>query len=161
MITASGDLKIKNTAGLFTPETYRKAIRDTDLSRMKQGYLFDTRPGAKEAKEAVEMLGNDAEFYRGREALTRLGRFTTFGGLGGAGVAGADIATTGGLGIVGGRLLYTDAGQKLFDLILMARPTFVRKTGETIQKTPVGVSSVVGAETSQEMFENRGMMTEQ
>lgn len=161
MITASGDLKIKNTAGLFTPETYRKAIRNTDLSRMKQGYLFDTRPGAKEAKEAVEMLGNDAEFYRGREALTRLGRFTTFGGLGGAGVAGADIATTGGLGIVGGRLLYTDAGQKLFDLILMARPTFVRKTGETIQKTPVGVSSVVGAETSQEMFENRGMMTEQ
>ena len=33
---------------------YRKAIRNTDLSRNKQGYVFDTRPGAKEAKEAVE-----------------------------------------------------------------------------------------------------------
>jgi len=162
MIQGAGDLNIKNTAGLLTPESYRKAIRNTDLSRNKQGYLFDTRPGAKEAKEAVEMLGNDAEFYRGREALYQLGKFTTFGGLGAAGLTGGTGAVSaGGFGLVGGRLLYTEAGQKLFDLILMARPSFVRKTGETIQKTPVGVSSVVGAETSQEMFENRGMMTEQ
>lgn len=154
MIQGAGDLNIKNTAGLLTPESYRKALRNTDLSRNKEGYVFDTRPGAKESKEAVEMLGTDAEFYRGREALTRLGRFTTLGGVGAAGVAGAEAATTGGLGLIGGRLLYTEAGQELFDLILMSRPSFVRKAGEAIQRIPTGVRAVTGAELGQ------GMMSE-
>jgi hypothetical protein len=154
MIQGAGDLNIKNTAGLLTPESYRKALRNTDLSRNKEGYVFDTRPGAKESKEAVEMLGTDAEFYRGREALTRLGRFTTLGGVGAAGVAGAEAATTGGLGLIGGRLLYTEAGQELFDLILMSRPSFVRKAGEAVQRIPTGVRAVTGAELGQ------GMMSE-
>lgn len=154
MIQGAGDLNIKNTAGLLTPESYRKALRNTDLSRNKEGYVFDTRPGAKESKEAVEMLGTDAEFYRGREALTRLGRFTTLGGVGAAGVAGAEAATTGGLGLIGGRLLYTEAGQELFDLILMSRPSFVRKAGESVQRIPTGVRAVTGAELGQ------GMMSE-
>ena len=156
MIQGAGDLNIKNTASLLTPESYRKAIRSTDLSRNKQGYLFDTRPGAKEAKEAVEMLGTDAEFYRGREALYQLGKFTTFGGLGAAGLTGGTGGVAaGGFGLVGGRLLYTEAGQKLFDLILMARPSFVRKTGEAIEKIPTGVTATTGAEIGQ------GMMSEQ
>lgn len=151
MVHAAGDLKIKNSANVFTPETYRKGLRDTDLSRMKQGYLFDTRPGAKEAKEAVEMLGTDAEFYRGRETLSRISRLGTVGGLG---AAGTDIATTGGIGLVGGRLLYTEAGQELFDLLLMARPSISVKAGEAIQRIPTGVRAVTGAELGQ------GMMSE-
>ena len=152
MVHAAGDLKIKNSANVFTPETYRKGLRDTDLSRMKQGYLFDTRPGAKEAKEAVEMLGTDAEFYRGRETLSRISRLGTVGGLG---AAGTDIATTGGIGLVGGRLLYTEAGQELFDLLLMARPSISVKAGEAVQRIPTGVRAVTGAELGQ------GMMTGQ
>lgn len=151
MVHAAGDLKIKNSANVFTPETYRKGLRDTDLSRMKQGYLFDTRPGAKEAKEAVEMLGTDAEFYRGRETLSRISRLGTVGGLG---AAGTDIATTGGIGLVGGRLLYTEAGQELFDLLLMARPSISVKAGEAVQRIPTGVRAVTGAELGQ------GMMSE-
>lgn len=151
MVHAAGDLKIKNSANVFTPETYRKGLRDTDLSRMKQGYLFDTRPGAKEAKEAVEMLGTDAEFYRGRETLSRISRL---GAVGGLGAAGTDVATTGGLGIIGGRLLYTEAGQKLFDLLLMARPSISVKAGEAVQKIPTGARAVTGAEIGQ------GMMSE-
>ena len=82
------------------------------------------------------------------QGLVRLG---TVGGLG---AAGTDIATTGGIGLVGGRLLYTEAGQELFDLLLMARPSISVKAGEAIQRIPTGVRAVTGAELGQ------GMMSE-
>tara|TARA_S200002703_G_C3789686_1_gene243692 strand:+ start:234 stop:2123 length:1890 start_codon:yes stop_codon:yes gene_type:complete len=159
MIEATANTR--DPLGIFSPELYNSALRKTDLSRNKRGYAFDTRPGAKEAKQAEEVLGTDAEFYKGREVVARTTRGAGAAlGLGGGaaaigtGVAGVPSALMGFGGLLSARLLYTETGQNILDLLIRSRPGVSKKAGEVLERIPTGVRAVTGAELGQ------GMMSE-
>ena len=57
-------------------------------------------------------------------------------------------------GLLSARLLYTETGQNILDLLIRSRPGVSKKAGELLERIPTGVRAVTGAELGQ------GMMSE-
>jgi len=145
--SAYGDLAVMKMAaantgaqsGVFTPKQYQQAVRQADKSRAKARFAEGRARGQKEAEAALEMLGETpGAVLEGRLAgLAKGGALVTMFGVDPI-AAGTFTGTT--------RLLYSDMGQDIADLLLRSRTPLMRKTGEAVTKvaTPVGAPTGAG-----------------
>jgi hypothetical protein len=145
--SAYGDLAVMKMAaantgaqsGVFTPKQYQQAVRQMDQSRRKARFAEGKARGQKEAEAALEMIGETP----GAVLEGRLAGLAKGGAL--LGMFGYD-PTSAALLTGSTRLLYSDMGQDIADLILRARTPLMRKTGEAVTKaaTPVGAPAGAG-----------------
>lgn len=145
--SAYGDLAVMKMAaantgaqsGVFTPKQYQQAVRQMDQSRRKARFAEGKARGQKEAEAALEMIGETP----GAVLEGRLAGLAKGGAL--LGMFGYD-PTSAALLTGSTRLLYSDMGQDIADLILRARTPLMRKTGEVVTKaaTPVGAPAGAG-----------------
>lgn len=145
--SAYGDLAVMKMAaantgamsGVFTPKQYQQAVRQMDQSRRKTRFAEGKARGQKEAEAALEMIGETP----GAVLEGRLAGLAKGGAL--LGMFGYD-PTSAALLTGSTRLLYSDMGQDIADLILRARTPLMRKTGEAVTKaaTPVGAPAGAG-----------------
>jgi hypothetical protein len=145
--SAYGDLAVMKMAaantgaqsGVFTPKQYQQAVRQMDQSRRKARFAEGKARGQKEAEAALEMIGETP----GAVLEGRLAGLAKGGAL--LGMFGYD-PTSAALLTGSTRLLYSDMGQDIADLILRARTPLMRKTGEIVTKaaTPVGAPAGAG-----------------
>ena len=145
--SAYGDLAVMKMAaantgaqsGVFTPKQYQQAVRQADKSRAKARFAEGRARGQKEAEAALEMLGETpGAVLEGRLAgLAKGGALVTMFGVDPI-AAGTFTGTT--------RLLYSDMGQDIADLLLRSRTPLMRKAGEAVTKvaTPVGAPTGAG-----------------
>jgi hypothetical protein len=145
--SAYGDLAVMKMAaantgaqsGVFTPKQYQQAVRQADQSRRKARFAEGRARGQKEAEAAMEMIGETP----GAVLEGRLAGLAKGGAL--FGMFGYDpVAATALTGST--RLLYSDMGQEIADLILRSRTPLMRKAGEKVTKaaTPVGAPAGAG-----------------
>jgi hypothetical protein len=144
--SAYGDLAVMKIAaantgaqsGVFTPKQYQQAVRQADQSRKKARFAEGRARGQKEAEAALEMIGETP----GAVLEGRLAGLAKGGGLIGL----LAEPTTGGAVIGTTRLMYTDMGQDILDLLLRSRTPTMRKAGEAVTKaaTPVGAPTGAG-----------------
>lgn len=158
--SAYGDLAVMKMAaantgaqsGVFTPKQYQQAVRQADKSRAKARFAEGRARGQKEAEAALEMLGETpGAVLEGRLAgLAKGGALVTMFGVDPI-AAGTFTGTT--------RLLYSDMGQDIADLLLRSRTPLMRKAGEAVTKvaTPVGAPTGAGLLTGY----NRATQTEE
>lgn len=145
--SAYGDLAVMKMAaantgaqsGVFTPKQYQQAVKQADMSRRKARFAEGRARGQKEAEAGLEMIGETpGAVLEGRLAgLAKGGALVTMFGYDPT-TAAALTGTT--------RLLYSDMGQEIADLILRSRTPLMRKTGEKVTKaaTPVGAPAGAG-----------------
>lgn len=145
--SAYGDLAVMKMAaantgaqsGVFTPKQYQQAVRQADQSRRKQRFAEGRARGQKEAEAGLEMIGETP----GAVLEGRLAGLAKGGAL--VGMFGYDPTTAAALtGTT--RLLYSDMGQEIADLILRSRTPLMKKAGEKVTKaaTPVGAPAGAG-----------------
>ena len=145
--SAYGDLAVMKMAaantgaqsGVFTPKQYQQAVRQADKSRAKARFAEGRARGQKEAEAALEMIGETpGAVLEGRLAgLAKGGALVTMFGVDPV-AASAFTGTT--------RLIYSDIGQDIADLLLRSRTPLMRKTGEAVTSvaTPVGAPTGAG-----------------
>lgn len=145
--SAYGDLAVMKMAaantgaqsGVFTPKQYQQAVRQADQSRRKARFAEGRARGQKEAEAAMEMIGETpGAVLEGRLAgLAKGGALVTMFGYDPT-TAAALTGTT--------RLLYSDMGQDIADLLLRSRTPLMKKAGEKVTKaaTPVGAPAGAG-----------------
>jgi hypothetical protein len=136
-----GDLAVMKMAaantgaesGVFTPKQYQQAVKQADKSRAKARFAEGRARGQQEAEAGIKMLGETpGAVLEGRLAgLAKGGALVTMFGVDPI-AASAFTGTT--------RLMYSDMGQDILDLLLRSRTPAMRKTGEAVTKvaTPVG-----------------------
>jgi hypothetical protein len=144
--SAYGDLAVMKIAaantgaqsGVFTPKQYQQAVRQADQSRKKARFAEGRARGQKEAEAALEMIGETP----GAVLEGRLAGLAKGGGILGL----LAEPTTGGAVVGTTRLMYTDMGQDILDLLLRSRTPTMRKAGEAVTKaaTPVGAPAGAG-----------------
>lgn len=145
--SAYGDLAVMKMAaantgaqsGVFTPKQYQQAVRQADQSRRKARFAEGRARGQKEAEAGLEMIGETP----GAVLEGRLAGLAKGGAL--VGMFGYDPTTAAALtGTT--RLLYSDMGQEIADLILRSRTPLMKKAGEKVTKaaTPVGAPAGAG-----------------
>jgi hypothetical protein len=120
-------------SGVFTPKQYQQAVKQADKSRAKARFAEGRARGQQEAEAGIKMLGETpGAVLEGRLAgLAKGGALVTMFGVDPI-AASAFTGTT--------RLMYSDMGQDILDLLLRSRTPAMRKTGEAVTKvaTPVG-----------------------
>lgn len=145
--SAYGDLAVMKMAaantgaqsGVFTPKQYQQAVKQADQSRRKARFAEGRARGQKEAEAGLEMIGETP----GAVLEGRLAGLAKGGAL--VGMFGYDPTTAAALtGTT--RLLYSDMGQEIADLILRSRTPLMKKAGEKVTKaaTPVGAPAGAG-----------------
>jgi hypothetical protein len=154
---AYGDLLVMETAsanggarnGVFTPQQYSTAVRQTDRTRSKKAFAQGKATGQDISDAALEVLGPISE-------STLEGRLT----MGMAGVYGAAQNPAVAITVpVATKALYSDTGLKAIETIMRKRPEIAKKIGDTLTKRAAREGSITGAMVVEEY--NRASKTEE
>lgn len=122
--------------GVFTPKQFATAVRQGDKTLNKSSYAKGTARSQRISDAALQVLGDEA-------GETLAGRYA----FGGAGLFG--IATNPQVGIpaaVGGRLMYSEPGQRAVDVLLRSRPEAMKATGRLFGAASPYAGAVGGAQ---------------
>lgn len=122
--------------GVFTPKQFATAVRQGDKTLNKSSYAKGTARSQRLSDSALQVLGDEA-------GETLAGRYA----FGGAGLFG--IATNPQVGIpaaVGGRLMYSEPGQRAVDVLLRSRPEAMKATGRLFGAASPYAGAVGGAQ---------------
>lgn len=148
--SAYGDLAVMKMAaantgaksGVFTPKQYQQAVRQADQTRKKTRFAMGLARGQKEAEAAVEMIGETpGAVLEGR--LAGLAK--------GGGILGLFYDPVTGAAVTGStRLLYSDMGQEIADLLLRSRTPLLREAGKKVTKEAARVGAPAGASLLQQ-----------
>jgi hypothetical protein len=141
---AYGDLSAAKVAaansgalnGVFTPKQFSTAVRQGDKTLNKSAYAKGSARSQRLSDSAMQVLGDEA-------GETLAGRYA----FGGAGLFG--IATQPEVGIpvaLGGRMLYSEPGQRAADVLLRSRPEALQATGRLFSAAAPYAGAVGGAQ---------------
>lgn len=122
--------------GVFTPKQFSTAVRQGDRTLRKSAFAKGTARSQQISDAAMQMLEEDA-------GATLAGRYAA----GGAGLFG--LAAQPGIGIpvlLGGRMLYSESGQKLADMLLRSRPEVMKQAGGMLTRGAPYAGAAAGAQ---------------
>ena len=145
--SAYGDVEVMRTAaansgavnGVFTPNQYKTAVRQRDITRNKRSFAAGRAKGQGVADAAVDVMGNTAGSTLEGRIATQVG-----GGLAAMSapkwVIPAAVLTP---------ALYSDTGIKVITALMRSRPEIAKKIGEQLSKNATA-GSITAAEIIEE-----------
>jgi hypothetical protein len=121
-------------SGVFTPKQFSTAVRQGDRTLRKSAFAKGTARSQQISDAAMQMLEEEA-------GATLAGRYAA-GGAGLFGLAARpEIAIP---AVIGGRMVYSEPGQQLMNMMLRSRPEAVKQAGGMLTRGAPYVGGVVG-----------------
>jgi hypothetical protein len=121
-------------SGVFTPKQFSTAVRQGDRTLRKSAFAKGAARSQQISDAAMQMLEEDA-------GATLAGRYAA-GGAGLFGLAARpEIAIP---AVIGGRMVYSEPGQQLMNMMLRSRPEAVKQAGGMLTRGAPYVGGVVG-----------------
>jgi len=121
-------------SGVFTPKQFSTAVRQGDKTLRKSAFAKGTARSQQISDAAMQMLEEEA-------GATLAGRYAA----GGAGLFG--LATRPEIAIpavIGGRMVYSEPGQQLMNMMLRSRPEAMKQAGGMLTRGAPYVGGAVG-----------------
>ena len=155
--SAYGDVVVMRTAaansgavnGVFTPNQYKTAVRQRDVTRNKTAFAAGRARGQDIADDAVETLGRDP-------SSTLEGRLATQVGGGLAALSAPQIAVP---IAISAPAMYSETGIKVITALMRTRPELAKKIGEVLTARAGKEGSITGTQILKEY--NRLTKTEE
>ena len=142
--SAYGDVAIMKTAaaataaknGVFTPQQYKSAVRQRDITRNKRNFASGGARGQDIAESAVDLISPEGNaVVGGRLAL----------GIGGGYGAITEPITAAAI-TIGSRAMYSTKGLKIMEGLLRSRPEIAKRIGKVLEARAPKEGSITGAE---------------
>jgi hypothetical protein len=154
---AYGDVTVMRAAaansgavnGVFTPNQYKTAVRQRDVTRNKTAFAAGRARGQDIADDAVKILGRDP-------SSTLEGRLATQVGGGLAALAAPQIAVP---VAVAAPAMYSETGIKVITALMRTRPELAKQIGEVLTARAGKEGSITGTQIIKEY--NRLTKTEE
>ena len=120
--------------GVFTPKQFSTAVRQGDKTLRKSAFAKGKARSQEISDAAMQMLEEDA-------GATLAGRYAA----GGAGLFGLAARPEIGVpALLGGRMVYSEPGQKLMNMLLRSRPEAMQQAGGMLTRGAPYIGGAVG-----------------